>query len=421
MLQDLENASKQDLIEEIKRLRGDQEDQPAEAEGDDDLLQLDEDFFNTLMNFGGFDLNNIMMQFIDSMLNNIPTPAYCLNMDGEIVSYNKGFLAFCGFDAQKIDVIKLEHIFSSETLYEETKINKEVFGNNDFVSYETVFQMKNEEMKDAAVSKSVFQNFDGSLVGLITVINDVTEKKAAERALVTSERKLRELNSTKDKLFSIISHDLKNPVLAVLSISNMLKNDFDSFESEDIHSFLNDITNSAEQTYTLLENLLQWSLSQRGQLKLNHQLQRLSLLVDETIEVFDAAAKSKYIDIITEVPKDLAGVFDRNTILTVFRNLVSNAIKFTNNSGKIVISSRVYDSYVEVLVKDSGIGIAEEDLEKLFKLEVDTSTIGNSVEKGTGLGLILCKEFVELNNGKIYAESDLNIGTTFIFTLPKEK
>ncbi len=231
------------------------------------------------------------------------------------------------------------------------------------------------------------------------------------------------LNATKDKFFSIIAHDLKNPFNTMLGFSEFLLKKFDDYDKEKQKKFIGIIRDDIENTYKLLENLLLWSQSQRGQLEYMPEKENLFLSVSESVELLDLSASSKKISLINKINENIYVNVDSNMLSTVIRNLISNAIKFTPENGKIIIKSKVVKSddkrnYNEITVEDTGIGISKEKLKKIFSNDENTSTRGTAGERGTGLGLILCKEFVEKHKGNIRAESEVGKGSKFIFTLP---
>jgi len=243
------------------------------------------------------------------------------------------------------------------------------------------------------------------------IIHERDELEKQKKELVT-------LNNTKDKFFSIIGHDLKNPFSTVIGLSELLLDDFDSFEKERLKVFIEQINKFSSNAYALLENLLQWARSQTGKLKLTKNLYNLRDVIEDNIELLSGNAKQKNITL--NYPNESAfWNFDVNMISTVIRNLISNAIKFTHENGQIDIKYEERANKLYVSVADTGMGIAKKDLPKLFKLDINPTTIGTSDEKGTGLGLILCSEFIERHGGEIWAESEPGEGSIFKFYLPE--
>jgi signal transduction histidine kinase len=237
--------------------------------------------------------------------------------------------------------------------------------------------------------------------------------------LTESESKLKYLNGTKDKFFSIISHDLKNPFSTLMGYTDLLSEYFDDFSDEEKKSIINEVQNSTHRAYALLENLLQWSKSQRGELKMLPERIDLSIVVSDNITNLYEEARKKDISLKSEINGQTYVLADYNTISSVVKNLLSNSIKFTNEGGSVNISAKDNGDHFEIIVSDNGVSISEEDMNKLFRIDVHHTTIGASADKGTGLGLVLCKEFVEKNGGKIWVESESGKGSDFKFTIPK--
>ncbi len=247
----------------------------------------------------------------------------------------------------------------------------------------------------------------------LTQLNTSLEKKVQQRTL-----ELQELNATKDKFFSIIAHDLKNPFNVLIGFSDLLKQDYHQMGDEERLEIVEAMSEASEYSYKLLENLLEWSRSQTGRINYTPQLFDLKNIVTETIKLLESGAINKDIILLEAVAQNSMVFADPNMITTVIRNLVSNALKYTPNGGFVNIRSSKENNRMEITVTDSGIGIKKEDLNKLFRIDVHHSTEGTQKEQGTGLGLILCKEFVEKNDGEIWIESQPGFGSKFIFSLP---
>lgn len=229
---------------------------------------------------------------------------------------------------------------------------------------------------------------------------------------------LKEANDTKDKFFSIVAHDLKNPFNALLVLTGLLLDDYDKFTEDERKQFIYQIKTSSENTFTLLQNLLDWASTQTGKTILVKEKVDISKISHETVSLVTPAAKNKEIQIVNDIPDDTFAYADKNMVSTVLLNLVSNAIKFTPVNGKVELHTLHKNHHVEIKVADSGIGISKENQDKLFRLDHKFQREGTSKEKGTGLGLILCKEFVEKNNGEIWVESTEGKGSDFNFSLP---
>ena len=237
--------------------------------------------------------------------------------------------------------------------------------------------------------------------------------------LIVSEENLVTLNATKDKFFSIIAHDLRNPLGNFKEVTKLLHESYNEFEEEERLEFIGLMKNSSQRIYSLLENLLEWSRTQRGLINFNPIHFDLCEIVKNTFALSLLSADAKKIKLINKVETSLEIFGDINLLNTVIRNLVSNSIKFTNENGSIEVDFKSSSKSNLIMIKDSGVGISKETLYKLFKIDSSVSTLGTSLETGTGLGLILCKEFVDIHKGKIWVESELGIGSTFFIELPK--
>lgn len=240
----------------------------------------------------------------------------------------------------------------------------------------------------------------------------------ANRRLTESEHNLLELNATKDKFFSIIAHDLKNPFTSLLSITDLLLEDFEHADEEDKHLGMKRVNDAIKEIYSLLENLLTWSRAQTGRINFEPRPFNLSNVVYENINLHRVPAERKGIHLQTELEENVMAFGDRDMINTVVRNLLSNAVKFTGEGKKIAVQVRKNSHDVEVRVKDEGLGIAKENLNMLFRIDMKFKSKGTHGERGTGLGLILCKEFIERHGGKIGVKSKVDKGSTFYFTIP---
>jgi signal transduction histidine kinase/ligand-binding sensor domain-containing protein len=237
-------------------------------------------------------------------------------------------------------------------------------------------------------------------------------------ALRKSEKNLMELNATKDKFFSIISHDLKNPFSSLLSISDLMVDSFDETDKEDHKAGFRKINQSVKHLLDLLENLLTWSRSQRGRIKYDPVRFNLSSLIQENINLHRLLAEKKGIMLLSSEHDEIYAYGDRDMINSVIRNLVTNAVKFTDKDRKVEIQLKAGEKDIEVKIVDEGIGITAEQLEKLFRIDEKFKSTGTAGEKGTGLGLIICKEFVEKNGGVINVQSAPGKGSIFSFTVP---
>jgi signal transduction histidine kinase len=240
----------------------------------------------------------------------------------------------------------------------------------------------------------------------------------ANAALRESEKNLMELNATKDKFFSIISHDLKNPFSSLLSISELMVENFDAADRDDHKAGFRKINQSVKHLLDLLENLLTWSRSQRGRIKYDPVRFNLTSLIRENINIHRMLAEKKGIMLLSPLQDEIYAYGDRDMINSVIRNLMTNAVKFTDRDKKVEVTVEPKNSELEVRVTDQGIGIAEDDIQRLFRIDEKFKSTGTAGERGTGLGLIICREFIEKHGGEISVRSTPGEGSTFTFTIP---
>ncbi len=300
--------------------------------------------------------------------------------------------------------------------------------------FETCRQLKmNEDTKDIPVifltarvdTEDIVKGFRLGAVDYVTKPFESVELVARVRthlAIKQMRDDLVELNNTKDKFFSIISHDLKNPMGAILTLAEILSTRFDTFTAERQNVLIQTMYESAKASFNLLDNLLVWSRAQRGKLAFEPQKFEVETTISGVLQLLRQSADKKSIRLVNEVDPSLQVYADRNMLETVIRNLVSNGIKFTRENGEIQVSSRLLSNgegqLAEIAVKDSGIGIPADKTKQIFRIDNTYSTPGTNDEPGTGLGLVLCAEFMRINGGAIRVESQEGSGSTFICTFP---
>jgi PAS domain S-box-containing protein len=257
--------------------------------------------------------------------------------------------------------------------------------------------------------------------GILVFANDVTTRRLAEESAKKYMQELETANATKDKFFSIIAHDLKSPFNAILGFSKLLFEDFNDFTEEEKLTIIENIKLSSESTYKLLQNLLEWAKMQTNQLIIRNEDIDVCILINDTIDLLKSQAEQKNIKIFSSVRFDTLIYADENIIKTVLRNLISNAIKFSYPGNKVKIFSEEIDGEIKISVQDFGIGLTEEEKEYIFKFDSKYKKSGTQNERGTGIGLMLCKEFIERNGGRIKFESTTEYGSTFSILVPKVK
>ena len=355
-----------------------------------------------------------------------------LNTKGKIIFGSLGLKTILGFDTEEflgkflIDVVHEDDIEDISLTFEKIleKPDKKT---------KSEIRMRDRNNSWHTLDCTLINLLDKpSIKGIILNAYDITERRNSDDQLKvlidkmewanfelnTSNEELSKANVTKDKFFTIIAHDLKNPFNSILGFANLLYDDYDGYDDNEKRDLIKSLKNSAESAYKLLENLLEWSRLQRGKLPYSPEKANISQIVNYTIDSVNSSAKQKSITISSHIPEKYFANVDNYMVTAVFRNLLSNAIKFTPRNGSINFLLNRDDNFYEIIIEDTGIGISNKVISKIFELESNYTTKGTEGEKGTGLGLILCREFVEKNGGKIWVESEQGKGSRFYFTLP---
>jgi signal transduction histidine kinase len=261
----------------------------------------------------------------------------------------------------------------------------------------------------------------GNIIGTFGISRDITEHKLAAEEIKLKNELLQTINAEKDKFFSILAHDLRGPLSAFVAATQIITEEIQTMNLEEIKEITGSMKTTAKNIYNLLENLLEWSRLQRGAMEFNPRKLKLSNIIGKGVEVASASAKTKGIDIEIIMPFDIAVTADEHMIESVIRNLVFNAVKFTPGGGKVTVyASLTPENFVEIRITDTGIGMTPELKNKLFKMNERTNRPGTAGEPSSGLGLLLCKEFIEKHKGKIWVESEEGKGSTFSFILPEK-
>jgi two-component system, sensor histidine kinase and response regulator len=259
---------------------------------------------------------------------------------------------------------------------------------------------------------------EGKVWASLVSFSDITKRKSSEQKLKENEARLHELNKTKDTFFNIIAHDLINPFNSILGLSEILVEKIKDNDLDNIEKIGDIIHSSSNYAFILLTNLLEWARIQSGRIEFSPEMIDVNTLIQEIVDLQIESAGQKSIKIELNIPENTSLFADKEMISTIIRNLVSNAIKFSFEGGKIVISAVVKDSEFLLSVSDNGTGMSEETISRLFHIDGVNPLKGTKNEKGTGLGLILCKEFVEQHQGQIMAESRLEKGSSFKVRIP---
>ncbi len=361
-----------------------------------------------------FDSKDFKILIVDDVPQNIQVLGNILHKEDYPVSFaTNGRQALSMAESAGFDLILLDIMMPEMNGYEVCERLKE-----------------NEDTRDVPVmfltaktdTESVVRGFEAGGVDYVTKPFNSAELLARVKThldLRRAQEDLREALAAKDKFFSIIAHDLKNPFTVLIGFCELLLVNVENYTPEKIKKISQQLYGSTKNALNLLENLLEWSRSQTGRIEMNQVKLDAEKIVNENMELLSVSAKKKNINLNSEVKEALYVFADMNMLSAVLRNLISNAVKFTADGGEVKITSSDTGGKIEITVSDTGTGLTKEDIEKLFRIDVHHSTKGTAGERGTGLGLILCREFIEKNGGAITVESEVGKGSSFIFTLAK--
>ncbi|MGE5458346.1 MAG: PAS domain S-box protein, partial [Methanococcaceae archaeon] len=300
-------------------------------------------------------------------------------------------------------------IITSQTLVRQTGIKS---------VYESRLILHTGEKKTILITATPRFDNEGIFIGTFGIFRDITERKEAELLLKKNAAELKELNSTKDKLFSILAHDLRGPLGGFMNLTETIFTNLDELTKREITEYSSAMHVTSKKVFSLLTNLLEWSKLQTGKMEEKPVRFNLFSAVESTQNLFASSASVKSINIINEVCHNGYVFADKNLVSVILRNLISNAIKFTGRGGNIIISCCTVPDFIEISVADSGIGMSGDALQKIFRIDSGFRTEGTDGEEGSGLGLVICRELIEKCGGKIRVNSVLTKGTTFTFTLP---
>ncbi len=352
-----------------------------------------------------------------SIVESSPTAMYFYHLENDdrliLIGANPAADKILGISHQKLFGKTIEEAFSKLAETEVPEMYKKIAkGQLSHQSFEILYE---DERFKGYYRVSAFRT------GINTIavdFLDISDRKKAEEMLKQNQARLIELNATKDKFFSIIAHDLKNPFNSILGFSDILLIEAKNTENPAIRHYSEIINVASRHTYKLLENLLTWARMQSGNVSFKPRAIFFDVLIKEEFLIAKNSASQKYIQLLSNASKDFIVKADENMLRNILRNLISNAIKFTPKNGQVQVEAINQDNQIVISVTDTGIGIKPKAIEKPFKIETNFSTRGTENEKGTGLGLLLCKEFVGKHGGKIWVESKEGKGSKFSFTIP---
>jgi PAS domain S-box-containing protein len=344
-----------------------------------------------------------------------------LGPDGQITKVNNRFCEMMGYKEDEIIGINFRDITHPGDLDKSVKLTMELLKNESIESnlIEKRYLNKHGELIWALTTISLIRDSDGKPLFFIAQVQDITGRKKFEEQLLRTTEELKLLNASKDKFFSIISHDLRSPFNSLLGLTEYITHSYEEMTPVEIRNSISNIYNSSKQLYDLILNLFEWSLIQTGRLTVDKSLINLATLGEEIVSLYKESANKKQIELINNIDENILVYADKYMIDTIVRNFLSNSIKFTNPGGKIIVQGTINGDNAEVSITDNGIGISTEHQRNLFRIDDQFRRDGTANEKGTGLGLILCKEFIEKNNGVLWVESKEGKGSRFSFTVPR--
>ena len=344
-----------------------------------------------------------------------------LSLDGHFTKVNNSFCEILDYTELELVGMNFRNITHPGDIEKSIEITNELLKNEmiEGKSIEKRYLHKNGETVWALTTISLIRDLNNKPQFFIAQVQDMTQRKKFEEQLIMYTEELKLLNASKDKFFSIISHDLRSPFNSLLGLTEYISQSYDEMTPQDIKSSISSIYNSSRQVYALILNLLEWSMIQAGRIKVDKSIINLKELGNEIKNLYGAAAKQKKLELTININEEIFIYADKYMIDTIIRNFVSNSIKFTNPGGKIIVKGIINGDNAEVSVTDTGIGISVENQKNLFRIDEQFRRDGTANEKGTGLGLILCKEFIEKNNGLLWVESKEGKGSRFSFTVPR--
>lgn len=355
---------------------------------------------------------------ITSLLDSIPDLIFIKDINGVYLGCNPPFAELVGISREEVIGKTDYELFDKDSAdifrkYDNSMLKiKRPQQNEEWITY------PDGRKRLIDTLKTPYWGPDGVLSGIIGIGRDITERKQVEEDIKLKNEELVKVNNEKNKFFSIIAHDLRSPFTGFLGLTEIMAVDLPNLSMNQIQEFVSNIRKSATNLYRLLNNLLEWTQIQKGSIQFNPSINNLHALADECLNLSKESAKAKNIKLDINIDKDMVVFADKNMLQTVIRNLVSNAVKFTAGGGNVTLSAKINsDNHVEFSVKDTGIGMDQKMVDDLFRIDVKTTRKGTEGELGTGLGLLLCKEFIEKHGGRIWAESTVGAGTTFHFTL----
>jgi PAS domain S-box-containing protein len=364
-------------------------------------------------------------QKLEAIISASPDGIGIISLDGKMQFMSDKLIKMYGYSVDE----KEEYIGKSVFDFVDSAYHKQLMdniikllsGESDYKIREYLVIKKDNSRFYIDLNYTLLLDSDGKPASILFVERDSTERRQTELIIQEQFKQLQDINSAKDKLFSIIAHDLRSPFQDLIMLTELLSEGVGDISPEKLSELGKQMHENAKNLLKLLSNLLEWSRMQQGIFSFEPKVLNLSKIISENINLIVNSGEQKGIELINDVPKDQMIFADEDMLNSLLRNLLSNAVKFTKHGGKVNVSSKKIDNnMVEVSVKDTGIGMSAELCSKLFKIDEKVGRLGTDGEGSTGLGLLLCKEFIEKHGGKIWVESQVNVGSTFYFALQAE-
>ena len=362
-------------------------------------------------------------RLLRTVIDNIPDSVYCLDVECRKTLANVTDLRYMGAKSEAEVLGKNDFDFYPEEIAKEFfELDHKVIQSN-----LPLFNIEESLLDEYGAkvwllsSKIPIQDKNGNVIGLLGIGRDITARKKAELEIIHKNEELRKVNAEKDKFFSILAHDLRSPFNGFLGLTEVMAKELNHITLNEIQEIAFSLNNSAANLYTLLGNLLEWSRIQRGLISVNPASILLSSIINNCLNLTIESAKNKQIQLGFDIPDNLMVFTDSNILEGIIRNLTNNAVKFTPIGGKIdIVAKSTSDNFVEISIRDTGIGMSKQMIDDLFKLDINTSRKGTEGETSTGLGLIICMDLIEKLGGDMRIESEEGKGSTFSFTIPQK-
>ena len=359
-----------------------------------------------------------LSDLLESIIDHVPGLLFYKDKENRFIRVNKYIALAHGKEKSEMEGKNLNEFYTKEEA-------EKYFQSDLSVINSGVAQLDIEEtwstmfgVKWLNTNKIPFRNSAGEIIGVIGISMDISDRKKAEELIIKQNNELIKLNADKDRFIFILAHDLKGPFNNVISMLNILEENIRNHDTDDIEKHINMVSVSAVKVYNLLEDILSWIKAQSDKFPVELEEISFEKIFADVIENVKLTADNKNISINYSIADNINIHADKNMMTAIVRNLVNNAIKFTNKGGCININAASSPSGIIVTVSDNGVGIEPERMKRLFDISQTQTTLGTNNEKGTGLGLLICKELVEKHGGKIWVESKLGNGTTFKFSIP---